>query len=87
MRPEVSRPYAPQPETEDNPQSRRLWIVIGVVIVVVAMVGVAAWKLRDRPQDFAFKPVAQSQPDQGSGKIVKRGEKKENVTGSRTYPL
>ncbi len=72
LRPEVSRPYAPQPEAEDAPQSRRLWIVIGVVVVVVAMVAVAAWKLRDRPQDLAFKSAAQSQPDKGSGKIVER---------------
>ena len=73
MRAEVSRPYAPQPETDDVPQSRRLWIVVGVVIIVVAMVAVAAWKLRDRPEDFAaFKSAVQSQTDQGGGKIVAR---------------
>ena len=72
-RPEVARPYAPQPETDDAPQSRRLWIVVGVVVVVVGMVAVAAWKLRDRPEDFAaFKSAAQSQADQGGGKIVER---------------
>jgi hypothetical protein len=73
MRPEVTRPYAPQPETDDAPQSRRLWIVVGVVIIVVAMVAGAAWKLRDRPEDFAaFKSAALSQTDQGGGKIVER---------------
>lgn len=73
MRAEVSRPYAPQPETDDAPQSRRLWIVVGVVIIVVAMVAAAAWKLRDRPEDFAaFKSAAQSQTDQGGGKIAAR---------------
>ncbi len=73
MRPEVARPCAPPPETDDAPQSRRLWIVVGVVVVVVGMVAVAAWKLRDRPEDFAaFKSAAQSQADQGGGKIVER---------------
>jgi hypothetical protein len=73
MRAEVSRPYAPQPETDDAPQGRRLWIVVGVVIIVVAMVAAAAWKLRDRPEDFAaFKSAAQSQTDQGGGKIAAR---------------
>jgi hypothetical protein len=73
MRPEVARPYAPQPEIDDAPQSRRLWIVVGVVVVVVGMVAVAAWKLRDRPEEFAaFKSAAQGQADQGRGKIVER---------------
>jgi hypothetical protein len=69
----IGRPYAPQPESDDAPQSRRLWIVIGVVVAVVVMVAAAAWKLRDRPEDFAaFKGPAQSQTDQGGGKIVAR---------------
>jgi hypothetical protein len=73
IRAEVARPYAPQPETDDVPQSRRLWIVVGVVIIVVAMVAAAAWKLRDRPEDFAaFKSAVPSQTDQGGGKIVAR---------------
>lgn len=73
IRPEAVRPQAPQPETEDAPQSRRLWIVVAVVVIVVGMVAAAAWKLRDRPEDLAaFNPAAQSHADQGAGKIVER---------------
>jgi hypothetical protein len=72
LRPEVLRPHAPQLEVDDAPQGRRLWIVIAVVVVVVSMVAVAAWKLRDRPEELAsFKAATQSQPAQ-SGKIVER---------------
>jgi hypothetical protein len=72
LRPEVARPYAPRPEPDDAPQSRRLWIVIIVVVLIVGGVAAAAWKLRDRPEDFAaFKP-AQSETNQGGGKIVQR---------------
>jgi hypothetical protein len=72
LRPEVARLYAPRPETDDAPQSRRLWIVIIVVVLIVGGVAAAAWKLRDRPEDFAaFKP-AQSQINEGGGKIVQR---------------
>jgi len=73
IRPEAVRPQAPQPETEDAPQSRRLWIVVAIVVVVVGMVAAAAWKLRDRPEDLAaFNSAAQSPADQGGGKIVER---------------
>jgi hypothetical protein len=73
VRPESMRPLAPHPQPDDVPQSRRLWIVFGVVMVVVAAVAAAAWKLRDRPEDFsAFNPVAQNQSEQTGAKIVKR---------------
>jgi hypothetical protein len=73
MRPEAVRPHAPQPEIDDAPQRRRLWIVIAVVVIIVGSVAATAWKLRDRPEDFvAFKSAAQSQADQGAGKIVER---------------
>jgi len=73
MRPEVARPYAPQPESEDAPPSRRMWIVVAVVVIVVGMVDAAAWKLRDRLEDLAaFKSATQSQADQGGGKIAER---------------
>ncbi|MGH6818432.1 MAG: hypothetical protein ACREC1_06625 [Methylovirgula sp.] len=71
-RPDAVRPLAPRPGSDEAPQSRRVWIVVSVVVVVVAMVAAAAWKLRDRPEDFgAFKSAVQS-PAQQSGKIVKR---------------
>ncbi|MGC2141642.1 MAG: hypothetical protein WA620_08675, partial [Methylovirgula sp.] len=73
MRPDAVRPLAPHPESDDAPQSRRLWIVVSVVVLVVAMVAAAAWKLRDRPEDFgAFKSAAQNPAQQSSGKIVER---------------
>ncbi len=73
LRSEVSRPYAPQLETDDAPQSCRLWIVIAVVVLIVGGVAAAAWKLRDRPEDLAaFKSAAQSHTDKGAGKIVER---------------
>ncbi len=60
----AARPAAPQPDLEDAPQNHRLWIVVGVVVVLVALVAVAAWKLRDRPDQFAaFKPHPQTTAD------------------------
>ncbi len=60
----AARPAAPQPDLEDAPQNHRLWIVVGVVVILVALVAVAAWKLRDRPDQFAaFKPHPQTTAD------------------------
>ena len=57
----AARPVAPQPDLGDTPQNHRLWIVAGVVVVLVALVAVAAWKLRDRPDQLAaFKPSPQT---------------------------
>jgi hypothetical protein len=73
IRPDAARPLAPHQEADDVSQSRRLWIVVAVVVVVVAMVAAAAWKLRDRPEEFdAFKPGAQTQPDQSGAKLAER---------------
>jgi hypothetical protein len=73
IRPDAVRPHAPQLETDDAPQSRRLWIVVVIVVIIVGGVAAAAWKLRDRPEDFAaFKAPAQSHADQSAGKIVER---------------
>lgn len=73
MRPEAVRPLAPQPQVEDTPQSRRMWIVIGVVVIIVGMVAAAAWKLRDRADHLtAFNSAPQSQAAHGAGKIVER---------------
>ena len=53
---------------------RRLWIVIGVVVVLVALVAVAAWKLRDRPDQLtAFnRPQNQTAADANSTKNTQR---------------
>jgi hypothetical protein len=73
LRPDAVRPLAPHPESDETTQTRRLWIVVGAVVAVVAMVAVAAWKLRDRPEDFgAFKSAAQIPAQPSSGKIANR---------------
>ncbi|MGP8232768.1 MAG: hypothetical protein ACLQL2_08910 [Methylovirgula sp.] len=57
----AARPAAPQPDLGDAPQNHRLWIVIGVVVALVALVAIAAWKLRDRPDQLAaFRPHPQT---------------------------
>jgi hypothetical protein len=73
-RAEGARIYAPQqaPSDEHRGSSFRLWIVGAIVGVVVATVAIAAWALRDRPDDIAklkSHPVVQA--DQG-GKIEER---------------
>lgn len=73
-RAEGARIYAPQqaPSDEHRGSSFRLWIVGAIVGVVVATVAIAAWALRDRPDDIAklkAHPVVQA--DQG-GKIEER---------------
>lgn len=71
---EPARPIAPQQDLGDAPSSRRLWIVIGVVVVLVALVAVAAWKLRDRPDQLtAFnRPQNQTTTDTNNTKITQR---------------
>ena len=64
------RPFAPQPSSTKSP-ARRLWIIPAGVGIVVLLVGIAAWKLRDHPEKVvAAKPVEQTQAD--TGKIVER---------------
>jgi hypothetical protein len=68
------RLYAPQAQNSDEKRgsSFRLWIVGAIVGVVVATVAIAAWALRDRPDDLAkLKPHPVVQADQG-GKIEER---------------
>ncbi len=73
LRPDAVRPLAPHPESDETLQTRRLWIVAAAVVAVAAMVAVAAWKLRDRPEDFgAFKSAMQSPAAPSGGKIVQR---------------
>ena len=72
-RPEGLRVYAPQwaPE-ESRGGGFRLWIVGGIVAVVVAIVAVAAWTLRDRPDRLAhLKPPVLIKPEK-TGKLVER---------------
>ena len=72
-RPEAQRPSAPQPR-RDAAAPRRLWIVGFVVGLLVFLVAIAAFQLRDRPEDLRQKaatPVIA--PEAGAnGKIVDR---------------
>jgi hypothetical protein len=74
MRPDAQRPFAPPP-ARDGSAAKRLWIVGGIVGLVVVLVAIAAFKLRDRPEDLARSPVASSsvsgEPG-ANGKIVDR---------------
>jgi hypothetical protein len=72
-RSEGPRLYAPQPgSAEEARTSFRLWIVGGVVALVVVVMAVAAWTLRDRPDELAkLKPHTPAQT-QKTGKIVER---------------
>jgi hypothetical protein len=75
LRPEMARPYAPQPAVvEEQPHMRRrLWLVAAVVALVVVLIAVAAVKLANRPEDLMrLKPGAQTQAELGGGKIVER---------------
>jgi hypothetical protein len=69
-----ARPMAPQPDYDDVPVNRNLWIVIGVVVLIVAGVAIAAWKLRDRPDQFAAfnKPAGQTTVDKTGAKNADR---------------
>jgi hypothetical protein len=67
------RPAAPKPETREGGGWRRLIIVLSALIVVLAMVGFAAWKLRDRPEDLArMAPAPESSEQKSGGKIAER---------------
>jgi hypothetical protein len=69
---ETQRPYALQPAAPDH-SHKHIWIVGGVVALVVVLVAVAAWKLRDRPEDLArlkAPPAGQTEP--ANGKIADR---------------
>lgn len=82
-RSEGLRVYAPQRAEEESRGGFRLWIVGGIVAVVVAIVAVAAWTLRDRPDRLAhLKAPALTKP-QRSGKIVERiggGDKQQQTS-------
>ena len=68
---EAQRPIAPQPPVAQGPK-RKVWIIPVGVAAVVALVAIAAWKLRVTPETIARNtPQAQTQP-QDSGKIVDR---------------
>lgn len=74
IRSDAQRPFAPQPAREAA-APKRLWIVGAIVGLVVFLVAIAAFELRDRPEDLAgLKPAQPSTPVESgaTGKIVDR---------------
>ena len=86
---ETIRPSAPKPDLRDGKTGGRLAIVVGGVVLALGLVGFAAWKLRDRPEDLArLTPNAadKAEPIEG-GKIVERvGGNDANPSASQTNP-
>ncbi len=72
-RSDAQRPFAPQPRREAA-APKRLWIVGAIIGLCVLLVAIAAFELRDRPEDLAgLKPPPSPSADAGSsGKIVDR---------------
>jgi hypothetical protein len=70
---EAHHPFAPQPERERG-DVKRLMIVAGIVGLVVLLVAIAAYKLRDHPEDLVrLQPPTVNQGEAGGGaKIADR---------------
>lgn len=70
---EKVRPAAPRPVKEEGGGLRRLAIILGALVVVGGLVGIVAWKLRDRPEDLAkLSPPADTASQELGGKIGER---------------
>ncbi len=69
---ETMRPAAPKPQPKEPGGLRRLAIILGSLALVLAMVGVAAWKLRDRPEDLARMSPTPEVAQKSAGKIGER---------------
>ena len=71
---EARRPFAPGPK-EESGAAKRVAIVAAIAGLVVALVAIAAYKLRDRPEDLVRlqppSPAIQGESNTG-GKIVDR---------------
>jgi hypothetical protein len=66
------RPAAPRPAQPKSGGLRRLAIIVGALVFVAALVGVAAWKLRDRPEDLARLSPPADKTQESGGKIGER---------------
>jgi hypothetical protein len=70
---ENARPAAPKPDIDGRGGWRRIAILVGALASVLGLVGFAAWKLRDRPEDLARMAPAPEAADQKIvGKIGER---------------
>ncbi len=74
------RPIAPQPLGSEGPK-RRLWIIPAGIGIVVALVGLAAYKLRDHPQTTARTVSTEPQAENESGKIAERVDGNADTSG------
>ena len=64
---ENARPAAPKPDLKERGGWRRIAIVIGALALVLALVGFAAWKLRDNPEELARRRPAPDATEQNTG--------------------
>jgi hypothetical protein len=70
---EALRPAAPKPKVNRAGGLRRFAIIAGALAAVVALVGFAAWKLRDKPEDLAkLAPAPEATEQKSGGKIGQR---------------
>ncbi|MGQ0444509.1 MAG: hypothetical protein ACT4O2_05120 [Beijerinckiaceae bacterium] len=88
---EAQFPFAPLPERDANP-AKRLMVIGAIVGLVVALVAIAAYKLRDHPEDLLrpqpVSPAAQGEAGAG-GKFADRvgaGTTPESAPGSASAP-
>jgi hypothetical protein len=81
---EAQRPAAPKPDLKERGGLRRLAVVLGAIALVVGLVGVAAWKLRDNPEDLAKLVPAPEVADQKSGGKI--GERIGDAGSAKTTP-
>ena len=82
---EIQRPVAPGVEVAKP--KRLLWIAAAVVLGIVLAVAGAAILMRQKPQDLAIKPSAETQqpaPPEPSAKIAERVQS--NPSGTTTAP-
>jgi hypothetical protein len=70
---EALRPAAPKPKLNQAGGLRRFAIIAGALAVVVALVAIAALKLRDKPEDLAkLAPAPEATEQKSGGKIGQR---------------
>jgi hypothetical protein len=71
---EQQRPAAPLPPMPEAPSgSRRILAIAAILVVLVGVVALAAWKLRESPEDLAkLKPEDAATESQVGGKFAER---------------